>query len=79
MSCLFYTQFNRYNVGKDCPYYNDGYTTTTLDLQARMSHQRSTVKISLTHVQTPNGVEIEGPSNELYLKIPFVSNIILGR
>ena len=30
-------------------------------------------------IQTPNGIEIEGPSNELYLQIPYVSNIILGR
>ena len=27
----------RYDVGSDCPYYNDGYTTTTLDLQVPLN------------------------------------------
>ena len=30
---------HRYNVGEDCPYYNDGYISTTLDLQVHMLFQ----------------------------------------
>ena len=32
-----YTYVLRYDVGSDCPYYNDGYTTTTLDLQVPLN------------------------------------------
>ena len=49
-----------YDVGKDCPYYEDGYETATLSMQ------------------TANGIELDGPSNEKYIQIPYVSNIIIG-
>ena len=81
---------HRYNVGEDCPYYNDGYISTTLDLQVHLLFQNLIQLINppflfllfhfyITGIQTPNGIEIEGPNNELYLQIPYVSNIILGR
>ena len=34
---IYYTYVLRYDVGSDCPYYNDGYTTTTLDLQVSLN------------------------------------------
>ena len=49
-----------YAVGKECPYYKDGYTTATL------------------HFKTSQGTLLDGPSNEDYVKLSYVSNVIIG-
>ena len=35
-------------------------------------------KVATLHLDTSMGVEIEGPGQELYMRLPVVSNIIIG-
>ena len=68
-----------FSVGEDCPYYDDGYTSSKLYFNLFFSSTVIVIVVIMVvicrytsaklHIKGVIGIEIEGPGGELYVKL----------